>query len=342
VSALQPFLNVGCTGITGIGARVRNVTLQVPPSGGDCEMHVEVIEPQGYANVATGPELAGSRHEFNQENFGTGERLFVSASRTGSGIPIPRVSYFVNLDGQVEGGLAGRICDQIEQEKDTIPGLVFTRAHYKTSGWRDDRKPGVARISGRTLGATRQLLREPDENGGGVIQGDDYTDVISVLSPFGKRIVTKGDAEYQDERCILVIETAFSNLNLGTALSYLNTVNANALSALGLPAGTCRMLGPSFTRWWLQGALFYFDYHMLFDPAGHNNCESQLLTEVVMKVPDRDEDGVIEDPPQYKSVVRLMPFKESADGTLIATKPEGRKPFITKNWSELNGWITWT
>lgn len=330
---LSTITKLGVTGMTGFGVRVASA--QIAQNKGNTELHVTAIEPEPYVAGSNGPELKGSRHEFNQGTVATGERLFVSTARTGSGIPVPRVSYFINLDGQVEGGMLGRICDHLEQERTTIPGLVFTRAHFKTAGWTDYRQPNVARVSLRGLTAQEELTHEL---GGDnlIIQGPDLT---SGFYPSMWR-VTKGDVTALRKKAIIVIETAYATLNPAELLGYIDTLNQSALTNLGVGAETCRMLAPDATRFWRVGALWYADYSMLYDPAhGHNEVYSIQETKIAQEVPWFDENGASMG--TTKTVYDWAPCTVAKDGSKTDTTEKKRAPFPKRSWSSLDGKITW-
>ena len=320
-----------------MGRRCRGVSNDWDLVPGLCVSTASFIGAEPFVTGTDGPEIKGSRKERREKDGkNSGQMLFLSTTTT-AGVPIPGRTYFTNMDGAVEGGLNGRVCNDVVQDQDTVPGIVFTRANFLTSGWGDVRQPNVARISGRALGSSRQILREP-KGKKRIIQGWDFETDPDHPS---QRIITKGAPTYQDERCILVIETAFASLDLGVALSFINSINANHMTNLGLPARTLRMLGPSFTRWWLQGALWYFDYHMLYDPAEHNICESQRITEVVRQVAELDKDGVPIVPEKLKDVVISEP-KAFVEGKFVKVDPDTRLPFVERSWSALDGWIVWT
>jgi len=331
---LSTITKLGVTGMTGFGVRVASA--QIAQNKGNTELHVTAIEPEPYVAGSNGPELKGSRHEFNQGTVATGERLFVSTARTGSGIPVPRVSYFTNLDGQVEGGMLGRICDHLEQERTTIPGLVFTRAHFKTAGWTDYRQPNVARVSLRGLTAQEELMWEPKTNGL-QIQGPCH-ETGYVPSRY---IVTKGDVSSLKKKAVIVIETAYASLNPVVLLDYVDTVNFGALSRLGLCSETCRMLPPDATRFWRVGALWYADYSMLYDPlAGHNKVEVIRQTKMPFRMPLLDEGGVVV-PGEFRTIYDWTNKKCTVAGVPSDTAKEDRDPYRRKSWSGLDAMISW-
>jgi hypothetical protein len=333
---LSTITKLGVTGMTGIGVRVASA--QIVQNKGNTELHITAIEPEPYVAGTTGPELKGSRREFNQGTVATGERLFVSTTRTGSGIPVPRISPFTNLDGQVEGGLLGRVCDQIEQDKDTIPGLIFTRAHYKTAGWTDYRQPNVARVSLRGLTAQEELMWEQKASGK-QIQGDCYE---KGFAP-SRYIVTKGDVTALKQKAIIVIETAYATLNPAVLLDYINTLNQGALTNLGVAAETCRMLAPNATRFWRVGALWYADYSMLYDPlAGHNKIEVIRQTKMPFRMPLLDEGGKLVEPKEFRTVYDWTNKICTTAGMPSDTAVGTRAPYRLKSWSKLDGMISWT
>lgn len=335
VSALTPFANVGCTGITGIGARVGDVTLAIPRGGGDCEMTVAVVEPQGYTAVATGPELKGSRKEYGNKDTETGEMLFVSTTRNGSGIPVRGSTYFTNLDNQVEGGTTGRICVDRYQDKNTIPGVIFTRANFKTAGWLDFRQPNVAKVSLRGLTAQEEMTHELTGQKRR-IQGDHQE---TGYAP-SRYIVTKGDVSSLKKKAVIVIETAYATLNPAYLLDFVDTVNSGSLTKLGLAAETCRMLAPDATRFWRVGALWYADYAMLYDPlAGHNKVEVIRQTKMPFKMPLLSELGVAV-PNEFRPVYDWANKTCTTAGVAADTVKEDRAPYPLKSWAALDGMIS--
>ena len=321
------------TGITGVGVRVTDVSVR--QRGGNPDLVVQAIEPQGYTTDATGPELKGSRREHGEGYMQTGEMLFVSANRTGAGIPVPHATYFTNLDNQVEGGEFGRVCTSVDQDGTTVPGLIFTAAHFQTAGWGGDRQAGVAKVSVKGLDHMQDLLREPAGQRR-IIQGPD-TDPSFYPSRWR---VTKGDVSALSKKCIIVIETAYATLNLPNLLSYIDTTNANYMSRLGLQARTLRMLAPDATRWWKQGALWYADYSMLYDPlAGHNDIESLRETKVACEVPLWDTDGA--DTGKTRIAYDWRPVKVLLTGARVKTIPETRIAFPERSWSDIDAMIQW-
>jgi|GEM_PF-4965820 len=344
VASLAMFSDLGCVGMTGYGARVKNVYVTPPSAGVDCELVVQVIEPMGY-NGGAGPELIGSRKErraWNGEN--TGEMLFISTARTGGGIPVPNQTYFTNMDGATEGGLNGRICHDVVQDKDTIPGVVFTRANFRTAGWSEFRKPNVARVSIRGLSQQEEMTYEPAGNGGRCIQGP-FMQNGFVPSRY---VVTKGEVAALRTKAIITIETAYARLDPAKLLEYVDTVNSNGLTNLGLPAGSCRMLAPNATRWWKQGALWYANYAMLYDPGcGHNNVETQRQTKMPFKLPLLNEAGAVITPIEYRTVYewtnKTSTVPAAGAAPVVANVgPETRKPWIERSWAALDGMIQWS
>ena len=330
---LATITKLGLTGMTGFGVRVASAV--IVQNKGNSELHVTAIEPEPYTPGTNGPELKGSRREFSQGYMQTGEMLFASLKRTGAGIPVPHVTYFRNLDNQVEGGPFGRVCVEMSQEKQTIPGVVFTRATFKTAGWGDDRKAGVAKVSLRGLTTQDEMMF--DANGKQLV-GPCFDEGYLPT----RFVITKGEVASLKKKAIIVIETAYARLNPAELLGYIDTVNNGALANLGLGSQTCRMLAPDATRWWKQGSLWYADYAMLYDPkAGHNDVWSVEQTKIPFKVPLSDESGAIIDPKEYKTVYDWWPCYLTLAGARTNTKPEKRQPYPLRNWSGLDGMIEW-
>lgn len=130
VSGIYQFSSLGCVGITGFGARVKSA--QVTMFRGDLAMLVEIIEPQGYSANDTGPELRGSRQEPNQDrNFKFGQMIFISDDGT-TGVPVAGKDYFTPAPygSTIEIGLHGRICKNVVDDWDMVPGLCVSTATF--------------------------------------------------------------------------------------------------------------------------------------------------------------------------------------------------------------------
>jgi len=330
--------SAGLTEIGLTGRRCKSLSDDWDTIPGLCITTASFIGATPYVTGGDGPEIKGSRKERrNKDNKNTGEMLFLSTTTTG-GVPVPGQTYFTNADGTAEGGLNGRVCNDVVQDTDTIPGTVFTRAHFLTSGWGEIRQPGVARVSIRGLTQQEEMTHEPEANGGKCIQGPFLqTDFVP-----GRYIITKGEVSSLRKKAIITIETAYTKLNPAALLSYVDTVNSNYLTNLGLPARSCRMLAPGATRWWRQGALWYANYAMLYDPKKkHNEVEVQRQTKMPFKLPKLNENGLVlngEFSPVYEWV-----NKKSKSNAIEVTDvdPETRKPWIERSWADLDGMISW-
>jgi len=129
ISAVLPFTYAGCTGITGFGARVRDVQIAKRKDDGLAEMVVTVIEPQGYTADATGPELRGSRTGSEEGYVKHGMMRFISTNGT-TGVPVPGTTYFITIAAVTESGKTGRICNGLTEDWNTVPGLCITTASF--------------------------------------------------------------------------------------------------------------------------------------------------------------------------------------------------------------------
>jgi len=318
-----------------MGRRCKKVSEDWDTIPGMCISTATFIGATPYVAGTDGPEIQGSRKERRAwDGRNAGQMLFLSTNTT-TGVPVPNVTYFTNVDGATEGGRTGRICESVAQDKDTVPGAVFTRAEFKTADITMFRQPNVARVSIRGLSQQEEMAYEPEVNGGKCIQGP-YMEEGFVPS---KYVITKGEVSALRKMAIITIETAYARLNPAELLNYVDTVNSGALTNLGLPAGSCRMLAPGATRWWRQGALWYANYAMLYDPEKrHNNVTVQRLTKIPYKMWVLDEQGVATT--DLTTVYEWAPYKASlVDGEETKMDPEHRKPWREKSWAALDGMI---